>query len=212
MAIDTTTPPRVIIDERGLRVTRDPNAIPTNGNGHVIDVTKAETKIYKGGALQIQQDPKMFAAQLSSVSELFDHTDEMFKSAISGSHGNSMFSGKRLKNPDGTFQTFSAGSMMPEEFGAIMPTPVLSEGQPAAVMSASFRLSSGSLAIGDTHNQAAQNYISLHRTGTTAGATPAGGSTGVNANPVTGGVFLFTDGSDLFIKLANGTVKKVTSE
>lgn len=53
-----------------------------------------------------------------------------------------------------------------------------------------------------------QIAIMMFSTGTTAAPT---NFPGIDTNPPAGAIFFFTDGSDLYIKLAAGTVKKVTA-
>ncbi len=59
----------------------------------------------------------------------------------------------------------------------------------------------------DTPVSKRQIAITMHATGSSTG----NGNGGIDGNPVLASIFVFTDGSDLFIKLSSGVVKKVTA-
>jgi len=71
---------------------------------------------------------------------------------------------------------------------------------------------SGHIQMGDATNQNGHNCIQLYMSGGSAGDPPLGASSPLNQNPAAGSVLLFTDGTDVYVKTSNGTVKRVFTQ
>lgn len=70
----------------------------------------------------------------------------------------------------------------------------------------------GRIQMGAAASMTGNNCIQMYMTGAQGGDPPLGASSTLNQNPTAGSVLFFTDGTDLFIKTSDGTVKRVFTQ
>ena len=203
--------------EKGYIIAEDAEDIAVT-DGLIIDSQGVITQ-HSGGNVVSQLNSKTMAALLALIGDQIAPQDSEAMSYHQGTTADhrAFFAGKTLIDNNGTTQIFDdAGSAI-----SGFTTKLVWEGDHSLQIMkttascdtfGAFKCSGGQFTVGTGSNQNSKSFIQIYMTASAAGGAPAGGaSIGINGNPDAGSVFLYTDGSDLFIKLANGGNKRLNT-
>ncbi len=117
----------------------------------------------------------------------------------------------QINATDAASQTASGSIMFIASTGPMVGGPMIGIGVTQESLVGQGAWSRTRLTLSGTDSAASKRQIAITLHGTGSTATGGGAVSGIDGNPLADSIYIFTDGSDLFYKQANGTVKKITA-
>jgi len=156
-------------------------------------------------------DQKFYAAMAASMSDVMDDGEAWMKNHISGSGPvdySSFFDGKKIKREGGGHSVFdhSGGGFMDGMDGGG------GFGGVAKNFSQDTTVQTRGLEVGTAAQTTGYNAVRLFMSSSVAGAAPTVEGSHLSGSTPANSIDVFTDGTDLFLRRSDGTVKKIRLE